>query len=291
MPAAVEVDFRDRMIAAQAEAREEGLHQGRREGSRDPIPLTPPENAPTVLIGTHHKTGTVWMLHLFKRVAALTGRRFIDISPKVVAPAERDRILQEELARRGGAILFEYESRFPVGLSSDQSRGLHVVRDPRDIVVSATTYHTWADEPWLHEPDEEFAGKSYRDTINQLESIEARQLFELAHKSGETIERMLGFDAGESFLTWRYEDLIIDTEMRLWHDIGLHLGFGGRELPLFLRAVWEKSLFGDLKPQSRQKSHIQSGGRTRRWKTDLTQGASDALEERFGAAWRRWGYE
>lgn len=220
MPPAVLEDKRNEMIAEKAVAREEGRVAGQREGrvagyregltaglqqglgvgSQEQIALTPPESAPTVMIGTQHKTGTEWMLRVFKRVAALTGRRFVHIGSKIVDPAKRDRILQEESGRRDGAILVEFESHFPAGLRLDQGRGLYLEGDPADI--------------------------------------------EKSQLSGNRSERILGLDAAESFLTCRYEDLIADTEMRLWHDIALHLGFHGRELPLFLRAVWETSLVG-----------------------------------------------
>lgn len=295
MPQSIIDEMRQSLTAAKLEARKQGWIDGRQDGSRNPIPPQPPNPAATVLIGTHHKCGTVWMQQVFSRVAELTGRRFFDVSPKLVSSEERDHIIAQEIESTRGSILFEYETRFPAGLSADQCRGLHMVRDPRDMLVSATDYHAWADEPWLHEPLAELGGNTYQQTLNALENREAKQLFELTNglenSIAEPIKRMLAFDPSDVFRTERYEDLIADQRLERWHQIALHLGFAGRELPLVLRAVWEKSIFGDLHPQGRQRAHIQSGGKTERWKADLTKPALEALEARFGQSLDALGYD
>ena len=47
--------------------------------------------------------------------------------------------------------------------------GSHMIRDPRDVIVSGYFYHLWTDEAWAHVAHDEFAGKSYQQHLNSLD--------------------------------------------------------------------------------------------------------------------------
>src|SRR4029077_1564752 len=88
-----------------------------------------------VVIATHHKTGTVWMDGVFKAIARDFGAQFINCrlqSPRSVA------------ALKAPFVLFNYDSDFaayPEILERDDVRIMHLIRDPRDVLISAMHYH------------------------------------------------------------------------------------------------------------------------------------------------------
>ena len=91
-----------------------------------------------ILVGTHHKSGTVWMKRIFATVAADFGLKFY-IGSQAECPPD-------------AKIFMEPHSRFDFDVLERDYRGLHMVRDPRDMIVSACFYHLTSTEPWLHVP-------------------------------------------------------------------------------------------------------------------------------------------
>src|SRR5262249_6385581 len=93
-----------------------------------------------VFVCTHHKTGTVWMDGVFKAIAGDLGARYINL---------RDEELRLEALSHSPFIFFCYDSEFgehaPV-LDREDVRIVHLIRDPRDVVISAMHYHKGARE-------------------------------------------------------------------------------------------------------------------------------------------------
>ena len=76
----------------------------------------------SVIVATHHKTGTVWMATVFKAIAADLGATYVDYW------AEKSRV--EEALKRP-FVLFNYDSDFRGHsqlLSRDDVRILHLIR-------------------------------------------------------------------------------------------------------------------------------------------------------------------
>src|SRR5215813_9352381 len=99
-----------------------------------------------VVVATHHKTGTVWMDGVFKAIAHDLGAEYVDF---------RSQSGQFPDALRKPFILLNYDSDFREHadiLERDDVRILHLVRDPRDVLISAMHYHKKSNESWLHEP-------------------------------------------------------------------------------------------------------------------------------------------
>ncbi len=65
---------------------------------------------PHVMVGTHHKTGTVWMLNVFSQIARETGSALVQLSE--LPAAERAPIIRKALAEPTRQILFDTHSRF-----------------------------------------------------------------------------------------------------------------------------------------------------------------------------------
>ncbi len=80
-------------------------------------------------IGAYHKAGTVWLNGIFQEVAEQLVMPFLEV--------ESDTLWNDEHK----ALVFNHSSRFPPALFDRSVRGLRIVRDPRDIVISGAHYH------------------------------------------------------------------------------------------------------------------------------------------------------
>lgn len=235
-----------------------------------------------VVVATHHKTGTVWMATVFKDIAKGCRASYIDfwanfdrIESKLVPPF----------------ILMNHDSQFMQHegmLSRGDTRILHLIRDPRDVLISATHYHRTAAEPWLHrvEPGQ---SQTYQQRLNALETSLERYVFELDHASGATLDGMLDWHYDRpNCREVRYEDLRLDDTMEAWTGIVEFLGFETAEIDLCRKSFWNHSLFGNLARANRV--HIRSGD-VAQWKREFTPDLARAFVDRFPDILQVTGYE
>ena len=116
-------------------------------------------------------------------------------------------------------------------LSRADVRILHLIRDPRDVLISALHYHRTAREAWLRQPAPSDDNVAYQHKLNSLGSVLEQYLFELENSAGDTIDDMLDWQYGRAnCLEVRYEDLWVDHSMALWSRIASFLGFEDAEL-------------------------------------------------------------
>jgi len=71
--------------------------------------------------------------------------------------------------------------------------GWHLIRDPRDVLISGAMYHGWSDEDWLHRPRPNLGGKTYQQAIRMLD-FDAAVRFEMGRSTGQAVRDMLAFD-------------------------------------------------------------------------------------------------
>jgi hypothetical protein len=227
-----------------------------------------------VLVGAHHKSGTVWLKSIFKAVCNEYSLRFFE-GKQADAPQQYD-------------VFFQDHSRFEFDRFESPVRGLHMIRDPRDIILSGCFYHQKAHEQWLHKPREQLRGLTYHQAINRAETLEDKIAFEMEHVGRRTIEEIVGWDYTRSFF-WelKYEDLIRDTDLMLFHRAFAFLGFPGSALPGVLAIAYRKSLFSN---QLKASGHIRSG-EVGQWKQYFTRQHKERFLELFGDVLIRLGYE
>ena len=221
-----------------------------------------------VLIGTHHKTGTVWLESVFQMLCRYSGSQFVDINPEVNSAAERRSKLSEAACSGSRTFLYDHHSRFE-DVDFGVGAQLHVVRDPRDIIVSGMRYHMRSDESWLHQPDTRFDGLTYQQKLLSFSNDADRYRFEYENIAGSTIVEIENIEQTGNFLTFRYEDLIADTRLEHWRSLFECAGLEGDEIIVGLVAAWQNSLFGAMKPELSE--HIHSGGHSR-WIAELPSG-------------------
>lgn len=227
-----------------------------------------------VLIGTHHKTGVVWLKSIFQAICAEYSLRFF-AGEQAEAPADYD-------------VLFQRHSRFNLASITGPVRGVHIIRDPRDIILSGCFYHQTSDEKWLHVPRQDLGGRTYQEAINSCETLDEQILLEMENTGAGTVEEMVNWDyTHPAFFELKYEDLIKDTSLLLFHRVFTFLGFPGSVVPSLLAIAYSKSLFSG---QVKSVSHIRSG-EVAQWEQYFRHRHNQRFLELFGDVLIRLGYE
>lgn len=243
------------------------------EPPADSAAVRNPEKASLQLVGTHHKTGTVWIRDVFRQICEHRGTPFF-------SGRQRD-------APASCAVMFQDHSEFDLAALAVPFRGLHMIRDPRDVIISAAFYHRHAAEKWLRRRQWGFGLKSYQEAINACPTEERALLFEMENAAGKAIREMLDWDyTNPRFFEVRYEDLIQDESLEIFRRIFIFLGYEEAELPSLLEIARKNSLFSG----HRNPHHVRSG-KVAQWKQHFTPALSSRFVELFGDALERLGYE
>lgn len=152
-----------------------------------------PQN--TFFVCTHHRCGTVLMLNVFRRYSHLTGQVFFK-GPLAEAP-EDTAILQDAHSR----------SKLP-----EDASGLHLMRDPFDMLLSHIRYHETTKSP-NEVPNKKVMddGRLYREHLIELPTLGEKAAFEIDNVYGRTLRSMLKWDYGND----RFHNYPLDTFLDL----------------------------------------------------------------------------
>ena len=206
-----------------------------------------------VLIATHHKTGTVWMRQLFQSIARRLNCPFVRLADYQAVDADA---LREHAPL---TILFQDHGRFDSEMALKTcDRGWHLLRDPRDVLISGANYHSWSDEPWLHRPRETLGGRTYQEALRALSFADSVR-FEMHRSTGQAIRDMLAFDRRDGcFRDVAYEVLLEDQTGEVAEPLLRELGFAGDALGSALAAYREQHPRGPRRERPSLRGHIQN---------------------------------
>lgn len=228
------------------------------------------------LVGTFHKTGSVWMMHLIHEFTQKMNYNFVTV-------AMRD-ITENDIDGPRDGVLFDYQSIFSDPLQLTNSyKGFVVIRHPKDQIISATRYHKESSEYWLHYPLEIFNGKTYQEMINSFDNWSDQILFEMRNASRRNTNSMVNFH-DPRFIKIKYEDLIDNypnpESLELIYN---HLEFSQIERQNFTEAYQETHMNNSIN------EHI-IDGTTNQWATMWPEELNNAYERIYGNVEERLGY-
>ena len=220
---------------------------------------------------------------VFKAIAGDLGVQYINFR-------EEERRLPELL--HSPFILFCYDSDFSEHssvLDRKDVRIVHVIRDPRDVVISAMHYHKGARENWLHEPIPGYVNLTYQRALQQLPTRHAQYIFEMENSSASTLRDMARWRYGRAnCFEARYEALRQDGDFTYWRQITRFLGLDAAEQVMADRRFWENSLFGGLPMLGNR--HVRSGA-VAQWRRAFTPELGNAFLKRFPGLLQLLRYE
>lgn len=240
-------------------------------------------------IGTHHKAGTIWIKRVVKALARALNLPWIGLW-------DANRL--GDIPPLGRVFVVNWNSRFPQQLwARDDVAFVHLIRDPRDVLLSGMPYHRTAapeGERFLHAPRADLGGLTYQQHLNALPDTAARLRFEMGERHAETVTDMLAWPWGDPrAYELRYESLMQDRDARQFDAALAHLGLTAPERVQGQAAFLANSLFAGLADPAartgRVGGHVASG-RAGRWRTEMPRAVGRDYAARFGAALKTLGY-
>ena len=229
---------------------------------------------PKIVIATHHKALTVYLRNVFRSFAILNNRSYsFGAGPKVDYDAD---------------VIFDNHSQLDFGMLPEPHFGLHVRRDPRDILVSASFYHQKSKEKWLQEPLDALDGKSYQEHINSLPDFESVLLFEMNWATGEVLRTMSQWNYSRpAFVEFEYGQLIGPDATDNFRQGLAQWRLPDSELDLLATLF---GFFASDGPFSKGLKHIRNPA-SGQWKKHFTPRVEREFNEKYGSALRALGYE
>lgn len=230
---------------------------------------------PVLFVATHHKVMTTYFNAVLSLLSFGLKRRY-------------QRVYSNHPASDAGLVLSMHGKLDLPHLRP--YRGVHIMRDPRDMIVSGYHYHKWTQEDWVHRPDAN--GMSYQEKLNRAD-VRAGLFMEIDHFIFFYRQTLLHWNTADpDILEVAYEDLMGPDRDRLYADIFAHLGLAGRDLGLAtdLMKLFEAGSRTGRKPGTiAQKSHLRSG-KSGQWKTELEPDHIAYIERELGPVLRKFGY-
>lgn len=256
-----------------------------------------------MLIGAHHRGGSTLLDSVFTKVCAEFGWRIARLDGAVDGLPDADVIIL------GHSVVRFDPAKYPFA-------GVHVLRDPRDIMVSGYEFHLETNEAWCtntdfdpsppirfprvprsqqHRPEawkQEYlgslAGRSYQENLRSR-SRDAGLQFEIDRYGGWTTEQMAGFHRQlPDVPVVRFEDLMVDFDGTFRRIFEL-LGLAPSRMDSALAIAATEDLGRRSATAVASNVHTARGGVTR-WSQQLSATHLAAIDARFGDVISELGY-
>jgi hypothetical protein len=273
--------MRDLFTRAMWRAETEFKSRTRRPFTRTLSPFVDRNDAPVLIHCCYHKVGTVWFGRILRHLAAEYGMRYGE-------GEDYDGIHRFE-TQADSDVFIDYGSHVDLAALPRRYRASHMIRDPRDLVVSGYFYHRWTEEPWANLPLAEYRGMSYRQYLNSIPKSEG--LLEEIRRNAFWISHMASWKfAGPRVFEIRYEDIIEDEEP-VFRAMFAHYEFRPDVIERAV-AITRRYSFETIKAKggSGEKSHLRSG-RSGEWREHFEPAHVELFKALYPGAVTRLGYE
>ena len=225
----------------------------------------------------HHRSGTVWFWRVLSTVTHRYGLRFQKCDQEELEPTTE--VFMQDHSQINRSVLPAY-------------RGSHMIRDPRDMVVSGYHYHLWTEEEWARIPREKYDGKSFQDALNAVGKKRGLML-EMERFCQSDLQDMLEWDYDDpAFLELKYEEIIAD-ERTHFEKLFRHYGFHTDAIEEGLKVAEHYSFqnvserdIGDVE----EESHLRSG-KSSQWEDHFDDELKTHFKKLAGDAVVQLGYE
>jgi hypothetical protein len=239
---------------------------------------------------THHKCGTLWFDRIFRNISEKFNFKYQNCKQEKLE--DDTDIWLEDHSRVDFTRLASYV-------------GSHMIRDPRDIIISSYFYHLWCHEEWcIKVPYDVWffnkfgtkpikkPNKSYQQILNSL-GQEQGILFEMRNAGRETIEEISKWNYhNPNIIEIRYEDFIYFRE-NIYRELFLKYGFKEEQIDLALRITainsFENTSGRELGNEIRR-NHLRKGV-PGDWKNFFSEKHLYEFKKLFGDILTRLGYE
>jgi hypothetical protein len=233
-------------------------------------------NPEVLFVATHHKAMTTYFHAVLRGLAFALNLPF-------------ERLRDSDLPSGKAKLFLSMQGKQDLSALGPY-RGVHVMRDPRDMIVSGYHYHKWTHEIWVHRLDEN--GESYQDKLNRLEKS-AGLFLEINHFIFFYRDTLEAWDMDDpAMLEVSYEALMGPEKRDLYRNIFAHLGFEGAELELavdLMKLFEAESRTGKASGAVNQKSHVRSG-KSGQWEAELEPQHLDYMDRHLGPILQKFGY-
>lgn len=268
-----------------------GIRRTARRMTRSPF--RDRSNGPKIIHGSHHKVGTSWMQSVLRMVADEYGLVYQGGGSSELRP-ETDIFLQSHSAFDLSAL-----PRF---------KGSHMIRDPRDVIVSGYHYHLWTKESWAnipmsefperarrrwhHVPFDEAGSRTYKEFLNSLDK-ERGLAIEICRAATTLMPEITNWNYEQpEFFEMRYEQLMEDEASvfaRLFRHYEFHEEAVSRCVELADRCSFRNRAGREVGTVATH-SHMRSG-RTGQWREELSEDNVALFKSLTGDAVVNLGYE
>lgn len=234
----------------------------------------------------HHKAATTWIALIMNGVAAALRLRVLTIHS--TAGWAGYATLGDMVRAEKSDLLLLTNARQADVETLPELRGFHVIRDPRDMIISGYFSHLFShsEDGWPELPP-------HRRSLAELSRDEG--LYAEIEFSGRFIDHMSAWDYEQTgILEIRMEDLVANPS-HVWDSILAHLELKrpdeGSSLSDLLDRYSFTRLAGGRSPGEEDPTHHYRLGVSGDWRNHLTPQHLAAIHARYGDLVERLGYE
>ncbi|MBT3136035.1 sulfotransferase domain-containing protein, partial [Alteromonas sp. ALT199] len=253
-----------------------------------------------------HKTGTVLATNVLKEISDFLGLKICRVYGYC-----------DEVPAGYDVVIFEH-SLVGSNILTSSFRGVHIIRDPRSVLISGYQYHRHTEELWCntkplvssssedikfpfvpysreHESLEwkkryldDLQGMSYKDNLKSLETEKGLE-FELDRYASWTIEDMANWNYDiDNVLEVKMED-ILQSYDEVFLTIFDHLGFVGKLREKAQNIAKSHDLNRMSDSEIKANKHIHSKNHSK-WESLLDDETLDIFTEKYGETLKKLGY-